>query len=359
MGMADKRKAEGGALVAKRAKSDISESTALTTSSKKDYETLMKASKPRTSDLFAPIMQLTGHGGKIYSTNFSPDGKSLVSASFDKRIFLWNVYGECENYAVLEGHKNAVLEAQYATGGSQLVSCSADKSAMIWDIERLRRLRRLGEHDNYVNSCSASRESQLIVTGSDDATSKVWDQRVAGSIATLPNQWQVTSVCFNKNSDQIFTGGLDNDIKVWDFKMKKIIYSLRGHVDTVTGLSLSPDGDYLLSNSMDNTLKMWDTRPFAPSGRLKRQFIGLQHNVEKNLLRCAWSPDGALVSAGSADQMVYIWQASDAKMVYRLPGHKGSVNDVAFHPVEPIIASCSSDQTIFLGEIDHKYEDTG
>ena len=32
------------------------------------------------------------------------------------------------------------------------------------------------------------------------------------------------------------------------------------------------------------------------------------HNFEKNLLRCAWSPDGSKVAAGSADKMVYIWQ---------------------------------------------------
>jgi Prp8 binding protein len=38
--------------------------------------------------------------------------------------------------------------------------------------------------------------------------------------------------------------------------------------------------------------------------------------------------------------------------VYRLPGHSGCVNDVAFHPTEPIVASASNDKTIFLGEIE-------
>jgi Prp8 binding protein len=34
-----------------------------------------------------------------------------------------------------------------------------------------------------------------------------------------------------------------------------------------------------------------------------------------------------------------------------LPGHRGCVNDVQFSPNEPIIASCSNDRTIFLGEL--------
>ena len=32
------------------------------------------------------------------------------------------------------------------------------------------------------------------------------------------------------------------------------------------------------------------------------------------------------------------------------PG-QGSVNEVAFSPKEPIVASCSTDKTIYLGEI--------
>lgn len=42
-------------------------------------------------------------------------------------------------------------------------------------------------------------------------------------------------------------------VQVWDLRKNDILYRLRGHTDTVTGLQLSPDGSYLLSNSMDNT----------------------------------------------------------------------------------------------------------
>jgi len=38
-------------------------------------------------------------------------------------------------------------------------------------------------------------------------------------------------------------------------------------------------------------------------------------------------------------------------LMYKLPGHGGSVNQVDFHPQEPIIASCSNDKKIYLGEI--------
>jgi len=126
---------------------------------------------------------------------------------------------------------------------------------------------------------------------------------------------------------------------------------LEGHEDTVTGVRLSPDGSYLLTNAMDNTVRIWDVRPFVKGHRNIKIFQGIQHNYEKTLLRCAWSPDGSKISAGSADRFVYIWDTASRRILYKLPGHRGSVNEVDFHPKEPIVASCSNDQTIYLGEI--------
>lgn len=91
------------------------------------------------------------------------------------------------------------------------------------------------------------------------------------------------------------------------------------------------------------------------------------------MLRCSWSPDGSKVSAGSADRFVYVWDTNSRRIIYKLPGHNGSVNDVVFHPKEPIsklfhsfknvkirqlmilfplVASGASDKQIYLGEIE-------
>ena len=56
----------------------------------------------RTSNLQAPIMQLIGHGAEVYSMKFSPDGQSLASGAFDKLVYLWRTFGECENFMMLK-----------------------------------------------------------------------------------------------------------------------------------------------------------------------------------------------------------------------------------------------------------------
>ena len=97
-------------------------------------------------------------------------------------------------------------------------------------------------------------------------------------------------------------------------------------------------------------LRVWDIRPFVEGGqRNVASFVGIAHNFEKNLLRCCWSADDALVSAGSADRFVNVWDAETGKIEHRLGGHHGSVNETSLHPTKNIVASGSSDKTVFIG----------
>jgi len=298
-------------------------------------------------------MLLTGHEGEIFCSKFSPDGEVVATAGFDRLILLWNVYGECENWATMKGHSGAVTEIQFNTDGSQLVSSATDKTLALWDVNTAARIRRFKGHSSFVNSCCVARRGpQYLVSGSDDGTLKFWDSRKKVAIDTYQSNYQVTAVSFTDTAEQLISGGIDNEINIWDVRKKAVLYRMRGHTDTVTGMALSPDGSYLLTTAMDNTVRIWDVRPFAPTERCVKIFQGNQHTFEKNLLRVAWSPDGSKVAAGSGDRFVYIWDTTSRRVLYKLPGHAGSVNEVHFHPREPIIVSGSSDKKAYLGEIE-------
>ncbi|MCL4117402.1 UNVERIFIED_CONTAM: hypothetical protein GTU68_035821 [Idotea baltica] len=307
----------------------------------------------RTSGLMAPIMQLIGHQGDVLCGKFHPDGEMLATSGMDRQILFWNVYGECDNIGALSGHTNAITDLHFSTDGAVLYTASADKTLMCWDTCTGNRIKRLKGHTSFVNSVhSARRGPSMIVSGGDDCTILLWDQRKKRPVTSLQNTFQVTAVTFNDTAEQVISGGIDNDLKVWDLRKNGLLYKMRGHNDSVTGLSLSPDGSYVLSNAMDNTLRIWDVRPFAPQERCVKMFQGHQHNFEQILLRCAWSFDGRKVTAGSSDRFVYIWDTTSRHILYKLPGHNGSVNTVEFHPKEPIVMSLSNDKMVYLGEIE-------
>ena len=147
-------------------------------------------------------------------------------------------------------------------------------------------------------------------------------------------------------------------------------------------MSLSPSGKEVLSFGMDSAACVWDVQPFVSGERLKKTFQGACMGPEKNLIKvscvcvcvcvcvfvclplssplslccvvyglqnlllfvahhrgpaqCAWTPDGKHIGCGSGDRNVYVWNAFSQKLAYCLPGHKGCVNQVDFHPEEPI-----------------------
>jgi Prp8 binding protein len=153
----------------------------------------------------------------------------------------------------------------------------------------------------------------------------------------IETEFPVTAVALSEAGNELYTGGIDNDIKVWDLRKKSVIYSLLGHTDTITSLQVSPDSQTLLSNSHDSTVRTWDIRPFAPIDRSIRTYDGAPAGIEKNLLRASWDAKGQRIVAGSGDFSVVIWEFSSGKLLYKLPGHRGTVNDARFSPSdEPI-----------------------
>ncbi|KAJ3413450.1 hypothetical protein HDV05_008019 [Chytridiales sp. JEL 0842] len=349
--------AQDGAVVKRVKESDGS--LIVSQSSSNSGGALMKTLQ-RTSSLQAPIMLLTGHTGEVFTSKFSLDGQHIASGSNDKSIYLWNTYGDCSNYNVLKGHQGAVLEVQWSRDNNQVFSASTDKTLGIWDASTGARIKKIKGHHSFINTLSVSRKGpELLVSGSDDSSIRVWDPRAPKRAAHMfQEKYQVTAVAFG-DEHTVFSGGIDNEIKVWDLRKGAVSYELRGHLDTITGLRLSPDGGFLLSNAMDNTVRIWDVKPFAAgatsgdggSGRMLKIFEGAPQGMEKHLLRPCWSAEGDMIAAGAADRSVVVWDVMTRKILYKLPGHKGCVTEVDWHPTEPVLLSCSNDKNIFIGEI--------
>lgn len=176
---------------------------------------------------------------------------------------------------------------------------------------------------------------------------QLWDPRQKAAVDFIETDFPVTAVALAEAGNELYSGGIDNDIHVWDLRKKGVAYDLKGHADTITSLSISPDSQYLLSNSHDSTVRTWDIRPFAPTDRQVKTYDGAPIGIEKNLLKASWDETGQRIAAGSGDRTVVIWETRTAKLLNKLPGHRGAVNDARFHPKgEPLSESRSKLQLL-------------
>ncbi len=74
-----------------------------------------------------PVERLLGHQQLINHMAFSPDGRYIASASFDKKVKLW--CGRTGKFiATLTGHVGAVYQVAWSADSNHIVSASKDST---------------------------------------------------------------------------------------------------------------------------------------------------------------------------------------------------------------------------------------
>jgi WD40 repeat protein len=172
-----------------------------------------------------------------------------------------------------------------------------------------------GDHSARIQSLAWSPESTHLVSGSEDATARVWN-RVTGETVTVfrGHSASVNLVAWSPKGRFIASGGSDGVVLVWDAWTGQQVSSYRGHRSWLWGgMAWSPDGTKIASASLDRTVQVWD----ALSGEPLLTYRGHAGIIAS----LAWSPDGTrMVSGGGYPACeIQIWevQTGALQLTYR------------------------------------------
>jgi WD40 repeat protein len=215
-------------------------------------------------------------------------------------------------------------------------------------------------HTGGLNTLTFSADSALLASGAiEDQTIRVWDVQSGALERTIEGHagW-IRSLAFSPDGALLASGSTDKTIRLWNPADGSLVRTLEGHTDFVTRVAFAPDGKTLASTSRDGTVRLWDvaTGQQKPEWSFTAPTMGSEAPDESYVDKPFWmtglsfSPDGALLAAGSTDGQVRVWELPAGTLVQTLVGHRSWVmpNMLDFTPDGKTLVSGSRDGTVRL-----------
>jgi cytochrome c len=265
---------------------------------------------------------LIGHGGAVTAIAMTPDGKRVLSASFDYSLILWDMAGS-EKLRTLSGHEAPVAALAMFPDGRHAVSGSDDRTIGYWDLETGALLARWGGHEGRVAALAVAPDGGLIVSGGWDATLRLWNPAAGESRALRGHNSAINAVAIAPGGALMASGDHDGHILLWSFPEGQLLGGIDGNGFSVNALTFTPAGQ-LFAASADMTVRLWDPKAKSEIARYEGQ--------DEPLVSLALSPDGDLVAAGGTRGTMMLWKTADGSFIRARYAHKGPVFALAFAP---------------------------
>ena len=288
---------------------------------------------------------LRGHNGWVGGVAFSPDGKTLATASADHTVKFWNV-ATGKELAALEAHGDIVTSIAFSKDGDQFATAGFDGTAKVWNAEKRRVLHTLRGHRGAVLTVAFDPRGRNLATGGIDGTVRIWDL-ASGNEAEAPGaqhgSW-VNALAYRPDGRVLATVSSDEEIWLRDTGRGEPLI-LRPKLAEVRSVVFSPDGKWVATGTRYGITKVWDDRG--------REVASLKSKHGGDVWAVAFSPDGKTLATPDGDwnkpSDVVLWDTSTWKERARFR-HTNEVLSLAFHPKKPILAAGAWDETVKVWE---------
>ncbi|KAK6015621.1 WD domain, G-beta repeat protein [Ostertagia ostertagi] len=235
---------------------------------------------------------------------------------------------------VLRGHEEHVITCLQIQG-DMLVTGSDDNTLRVWSIEQGKLLFTLVGHTGGVWTSQLSTDGKYIISGSTDRTVKVWSAKDGSLIHTLHGHTS-TVRCMSLCRNILVSGSRDTTLRAWNVDTGVCEQYLAGHVAAVRCVQFDLDDGRIVSGAYDFTIKLDAQRNIVVSGSLDTTIrvwdiskgacisvLSGHHSLTSGMqLR------GDILVSCNADSDVRVWNIRDGSCMYRLHGPNGHTSAI-------------------------------
>lgn len=200
-------------------------------------------------------------------------------------------------------------------------------------------------HSSAVYGASFSPDNRFALTGSADATVRLWSLASKSNLVTYRSHasFPVWDVQFGPYGYYFASCSMDRTARLWSTDHVTPLRVFAGHLSDVDCVQFHPNHNYLATGSSDKTVRLWDVQ----TGKCVRIFTGHFHGVS-----ClAFSRNGRYLASSGDDQYINIWDLQAGKRLETLVGHTAMVTSLAFSQESAVLASSGMDSTVRLWDM--------
>lgn len=299
---------------------------------------------------------LREHKSEVRGVAFSPDGKYVATASWDKTARVWET-ATGKLVSILGGHGGPVPDVAFSPDGQYIVTASNDKQARVWADWKTSNPQVIASLEEKAELWSATFSPDgrfILIAGTGILDGWEWKagSKEAGPkmLWAVPAGKEVWNAVFSPDGDY-FVAGTKSGIGIWKWDTSAEARARTPPWLTPTNSSyrvaFSHDGRYVAGMCGTNILCVWDWKnPNAPNNpvALSRSMLGIQG--------VAFSPDDQIVVTGQRDGPVLLWKwraaTPEERKAEQLLGHvgdRGAIFSLAFSPDGQVLVSTSVDKT--------------
>lgn len=276
--------------------------------------------------------QLAGHGGPVRAIAISPDGKSVLSGSFDTAAIRWSLASQSAEQ-VLRFHADAVNAVAFLRDG-RMASAGADGKIALWTAGRPQPDAVLEGHTAPIVALAVSPDGATLASAAWDSTARLWPLGPGDKRVLEGHTQNVNGVAFMPDGKSVVSVGYDLTVRIWPLA--------DGPPDIITlpaplnAIAIAPDGE-IVSGGADGKVRFLNPR--------SKEVAEVQAGATP-IIALAISPDGARVAAGGIGGTVNLIDRKTRALTSALVGPGLPVWSIAFMPDGATLLTGGADATI-------------
>lgn len=213
--------------------------------------------------------RVTGFADRVVALSFSPNGKMLATgggaATEDGELKILEVPTGKVIIDIKNSHSDTVFGVAFGPDGTKLASCGADKFVKIFEVPAGKFIKSFEGHTHHVLDVGWKPDGKLLASCGADNAIKIWDYEKGEQKQTIANAGskQVTRLLFigSKNEFVTCSGGdaaQPSSVKMYNVDNGGNTRNFPGNADFLYAIGVSPDGAVVAAGGEEGAVRLFN-----------------------------------------------------------------------------------------------------